>query len=109
MIWDKLWEGSGSDFETVMCDGDVIWMYYVGAKFIIENGIRFDKLIIVYLCYVESKDGINWVRLELGFFEFEGSKKNNIVWMEKNLDNFMSFKDINFDCLLDECYKVLMG
>lgn len=109
MVRDQAWEGSGSDFETVMRDGDVIRMYYVGAKLTTENGTRLDKPIIVHLCYAESKDGINWVRPELGIFEFEGSKKNNIVWMEKNLDNFTPFKDTNPDCPPDERYKALTG
>lgn len=34
MVRAKAWEGSGSDFETVMRAGDAIRMYYVGAKLI---------------------------------------------------------------------------
>lgn len=32
-----------------------------------------------FICYAESKDGVKWVKPELGLFEFRGSKKNNIV------------------------------
>ena len=32
------------------------------------------------ICYATSKDGINWVKPELGLVEFEGSKANNILW-----------------------------
>ncbi|QEG37400.1 glycoside hydrolase family protein [Bythopirellula goksoeyrii] len=32
------------------------------------------------ICYATSKDGINWVKPELGVVEFEGSKANNILW-----------------------------
>lgn len=31
-------------------------------------------------CYVESDDGIEWTRPNLGIFEFNGSLDNNIVW-----------------------------
>ncbi len=31
------------------------------------------------VCYATSKDGIRWVKPELGIVEFQGSKKNNIV------------------------------
>ena len=31
-------------------------------------------------CYAESKDGLRWTKPELGLFEFDGSKENNIVW-----------------------------
>ncbi len=32
------------------------------------------------ICYAVSKDGIKWEKPELGLVEFEGSKKNNILW-----------------------------
>ncbi len=32
------------------------------------------------ICYATSKDGITWVKPELGLVEFEGSKANNILW-----------------------------
>ncbi|MBL7134218.1 MAG: hypothetical protein ISS78_08980 [Phycisphaerae bacterium] len=32
------------------------------------------------ICYATSKDGIKWDKPELGLVEFEGSKKNNILW-----------------------------
>lgn len=32
------------------------------------------------ICYATSKDGITWVKPELGLVEFEGNKANNILW-----------------------------
>ena len=32
------------------------------------------------VCYATSKDGVTWVKPELGIVEFDGSKKNNIVF-----------------------------
>lgn len=32
------------------------------------------------ICYATSRDGIEWEKPELGLVEFEGNKKNNIVW-----------------------------
>ena len=32
------------------------------------------------ICYATSKDGISWIKPELGLAEFEGSKANNILW-----------------------------
>jgi hypothetical protein len=32
------------------------------------------------ICYATSKDGITWVKPELGIVEFEGSTANNILW-----------------------------
>lgn len=34
---------------------------------------------IVSLCYAESKDGVNWVKPNLGITEFRGSTENNII------------------------------
>jgi len=32
------------------------------------------------ICYAVSKDGTKWEKPELGLVEFEGSKRNNILW-----------------------------
>jgi len=31
-------------------------------------------------CYAESDDGLTWTKPNLGIFEFDGSRDNNIVW-----------------------------
>jgi L-ascorbate metabolism protein UlaG (beta-lactamase superfamily) len=33
-------------------------------------------------CYAESRDGVHWTKPELGLFEFQGSKKNNILFRQ---------------------------
>jgi hypothetical protein len=109
MIRNKPWEGSGSDFETVIRDGDLIRMWYIGCKLTTDNGTKLVKPIIVHASYAESKDGITWTRPTLGLFEHEGSKENNIVWMEEGLDNFTPFKDTNPACPPDQRYKALVG
>jgi hypothetical protein len=35
------------------------------------------------ICYATSKDGITWVKPELGLVEYEGSKANNILWRDR--------------------------
>ena len=32
------------------------------------------------ICYATSENGINWEKPDLGLVEYNGSKKNNIVW-----------------------------
>lgn len=34
---------------------------------------------VTAVCYAESKDGINWIKPNLGLVEFKGSKNNNIL------------------------------
>lgn len=33
-------------------------------------------------CYAESRDGVHWTKPQLGLFEFQGSKKNNILFRQ---------------------------
>lgn len=115
MVRTAPWEGSGSDFETVIRDGDIIRMYYMTAELTNADGtkMRFDPGFpaprTTFACYAESRDGIHWVKPELGLFEFHGSKQNNIVWSQPRLDNFTPFKDANPDCPPDEKYKAVMA
>lgn len=39
----------------------------------------------IYICYATSIDGKKWDKPELGIHEFEGSKKNNIVYVPSDL------------------------
>jgi hypothetical protein len=36
------------------------------------------------VCYATSKDGITWRKPNLGLVEFDGSKRNNIVWRTRS-------------------------
>ena len=78
-------------------------MYYMAFKLTNKDAttIGYDSRSI-FACYAESRDGFHWVKPELGLFEFEGSKKNNIVYSVPRLDNFTPFKDTNPDCPPDE-------
>lgn len=70
MKFDKPWEGKSCTYITIIKDGDLYRAYYRGSK---------NPSAPEVTCYAESKDGKNWVKPELNLFEFEGSKKNNIV------------------------------
>lgn len=104
---DASWEGSGSNYHTVFRDGDLYRMYYRGAQFAIQDG----KLVQPHTqvtCYAESPDGIEWKKPELGIFEWDGSKANNIIWIENPAThNFTPFKDSRPDVPADESYKAL--
>ena len=104
MVFDAPWEGSGSDFERLIRDGDTLRMYYMATQLTMTNGTKIGGGG-VYACLAESKDGIQWIKPDLGLFEFKGSKHNNIIWMEPKLDNFTPFLDSNPACPPDERYK----
>lgn len=99
---DLPWEGNIPGYHTVFQDGDIYRLYYRGAQW-----DKRRKLAYEVTCYAESKDGIEWTKPQLGLFEFDGSKANNIVWSGPGTHNFTPFKDANPACQPDERYKAL--
>lgn len=67
IVPDKPWERNGLGYTsgTYFRDGKYIMHYfaYTGCH-----------------CIAESQDGFHWTKPELGLVEFEGSKKNNIIY-----------------------------
>ena len=57
--------------------------------------------------YVESVDGINWEKPNLGLYEIDGSSENNAVWIGPGA-NMVPFKDPNPDARDDERYKAIV-
>jgi len=76
---DAPWEGSGCGYHTIFRDGDIIRMYYIAADLTNADGTKLASRP-AFACYAESRDGLRWVKPELNLFEFDGSRKNNIVW-----------------------------
>ncbi len=106
LVHDQAWEGSGSGYHTVFWDGDLYRMYYKAWQLTPTEG----KLVVphpTFGAYAESKDGIRWVKPELGLFEFEGSTKNNLVWMGPGSHDFTPFRDANPSCTADARYKAV--
>ena len=101
MHHDKLWEGNGCNYYSIFRDGDLFRMYYDAWAHEPSSIPVHD----VFIAYAESKDGKAWTRPEVGRFEFNGSKKNNIVWASPKLDNWGAFKDTNPDCAPEARYK----
>ena len=83
-------------------DGDRYRMYYRAAAW---PGIGKEPTLSV--CLAESRDGIHWVRPELGMVEFQGSKKNNIILSGEVANTFVPFKDTNPAARPEERYKAL--
>ncbi|MBI3945356.1 MAG: hypothetical protein HY321_05520 [Armatimonadetes bacterium] len=98
--FDAPWEGSTSAYVTVLQDGDLYRAYYRGSG---AEGQRHPS----FACCAESHDGIVWTRPNLGLFEFNGSKENNIVWV--GAANFAPFLDANPGAKPEERYKATVG
>ncbi len=110
MKFDKPWEGDGSTSQSIVKDGDIYRLYYIGRKMKYENTADDPGY---FHCYAESKDGINWVKPELGIFDFEGSTKNNILGCRRKgkfQHGPMSvFLDTNPECPYDKRIKALVS
>lgn len=113
MLTDEPWEGSYSNYNSIFKDGDIYRMYYRGA----DRGPRgeFNLSHPMVWCYAESRDGIHWTKPDLGLFEFNGSKNNNIVLATRDFgdfhykltDNVTVFKDNNLNVSPDARYKAI--
>ncbi|HRE83229.1 MAG TPA: hypothetical protein PLN52_19450 [Opitutaceae bacterium] len=112
--FDRPWEGGTSGYTTIFQDGDRYRLYYRGSAdptYTIKATVGPEETSVAghdqFTCYAESTDGINWTRPNLGLFEFNGSKENNIIWVERGSHNFAPFKDTNPAAPADQLYKAV--
>lgn len=106
IVCDRPWEGNISAYYTLFADGDVFRMYYRGAHW---DEQAKKSTHPEFACYAESRDGITWVKPELGLHEFAGSKANNIILTGAGTHNFTPFRDPRPDCPPASRYKALAG
>ena len=103
IVFDQPWEGNNCGYQTFFQDGNIFRMYYRSGHL----DIKTDRDSVERTCYAESRDGIHWVRPQLGLVEFQGSKRNNIIREGFGTHNFVPFKDANPECKPDEKYKAV--
>lgn len=103
---DKPWEGNTSAYYTVFHDKEagLYRMYYRGSHYDTQTKRATHPEVT---CYAESKDGVNWTKPDLDLFEFDGSKKNNIVWKGIGTHCMAVFKDANPACAPEARYKAI--
>lgn len=113
---DKPWEGDGCDyFCTVYDDAKQVYRMYYNAWEMISDDKKTHTTQFVKVCCIESKDGLEWYRPNLGIVEFEGSKDNNIVITTAlypgllSIDNFFVTIDTNKNPTVPGKYKAVMA
>lgn len=105
ILFDKPWDGEFSAYVTVFKDGDVYRMYYRGVPKAGRDGNSGESV-----CYAESKDGVAWTKPDLGLFEVEGTKHNNVILTNAPFaHNFSPFRDESPTAAADAKYKALAG
>jgi len=75
---DRPWEGFGPTFHTVLRDektGKFRMWYSAYHNYVLPSGVTVRSP----MCYAESNDGITWHKPDIGLYEYDGSKANNIV------------------------------
>ena len=105
---DNEWEGVHNGYAGVMKIGDTYRIYYRADA----SRHRLDKAPVPskpVICVAESRDGgITFRKPNVGKYEYNGTKNNNIVFArEKFLDNFSIFYDTNPNCPKEEKFKAL--
>ena len=113
MVHDAPWEGNGCGYHSIFRDGDLYRMYYKAWQIKTEKSDTTKTSI--FGCYAESSDGIKWRKPELGLYEWNGSKANNIVFIKGMMGGVGAdgghpavFKDENPDVKPDARYKALL-
>ena len=84
MVHDEPWEGTGSGYHSIFKDGGKYKMYYKSWEIDYTPG-KVKNPAEIFCAYAESDDGIHWRKPDLGLYEFEGSKDNNIVFIKGNM------------------------
>lgn len=99
--FNKPWEGQFCGYGTIIRDGDIFRLYYRGMP---KPGGK------AVTCYAESTDGIHWNKPNLGLFEVQGTRENNIILVdEPATHNFCPFLDTNADASPEARFKAVGG
>ncbi|MBQ4119541.1 MAG: hypothetical protein IJD45_04035 [Clostridia bacterium] len=105
------WDGVHNAYAQVIKVDDGYRMYYRAWG---QNGFVFKDDSITdrsFICVAESKDGKEFTKINVGKYEFNGSKANNIVFYRdngRNMDTFTIYYDQNPACKPEEKYKALV-
>ncbi|MCB1061844.1 MAG: hypothetical protein KDN20_02855 [Verrucomicrobiae bacterium] len=104
--FERPWEGRFSGYATVIRDGDLFRLYYRGNP---EAGKDGDKDEVY--CYAESTDGITWMKPDLGLYEIDGTRENNVVLanVAPITHNFSPMLDTRAGVPADQRFKALGG
>ena len=106
LSFDRPWEGLFCGYATVLQVDDRYRVYYRGRPAVGRDGDDSEVT-----CIAESKDGVTWERPNVGIYEIDGTKDNNVVLadMAPYTHNFAPFIDTRPDCDPARRFKAICG
>lgn len=106
IVFDQPWEGRYCGYVTVFQDGNRYRLYYRGLPTAGGDGSSSEVT-----CYAESADGVMFTKPDLGVFEIDGSKSNNVVLAGTApcSHNFAPFIDTKPGVSPEARYKAVAG
>lgn len=106
LAFDKPWEGEFCAYVTAIRDGELIRLYYRGLP-----QARADGTDLETTCYAVSVDGVHFAKPNLGLFEVNGTRDNNVILhgFAPLSHNFAPFLDTRSDVNPSQRYKALAG
>lgn len=104
--FDAPWEGGFSGYVSIVQLPGKLRAYYRGKPIANKDGSDDEST-----CCAESTDGIHWTRPDVGLYEVQGTKKNNVVLMKASqaTHNFAPFYDDHAGVPADAKFKALGG
>jgi hypothetical protein len=103
--FDQPWEGSYSNYSTVLRDGHEIRLYYRGGPEIIDGKPQNE-----FTCLAVSTDGTHFTRPDFGLYKVKGTRHNNVILAnDPACHNFTPFIDTHPNVPDDQRYKAVSG
>lgn len=104
--FDQPWEGPFCGYCTVMFVDGQYRVYYRGLPMARSDGSPRESTCVAF-----SEDGIHWAKPELGLYEVDGTRDNNVVLFESApiTHNFSPFVDERPGVADEERFKAVGG
>ena len=102
IAFDKPWEGEFVGYCTIIEDDGLFRLYYRGYPESTKKQVT---------CYAESRDGISFTKPDIGIYEIDGTRKNNVILADAGsvTHNFSPFIDTRPRVPVSGRYKALGG
>ena len=108
LVGDRPWEKNAiRAYTCVLKDGDRFRMWYRLYPVTPTGRYTDERRGPRLTCYAESKDGIHWEKPDLGIVEWQGSRRNNILFPPGDIQGTNACVIIDPNAGVQERYKMI--